>query len=110
MVGGRRSCCRMALQEYFKEVIVTHMYTCPMHQEVRQEKPGLCFEWGMSLILAKEKEVHREHGKHAGHKTDLFLKKFWISLKKWNIKFLCFLSKIYSQKKNFEIGGHIFHG
>ena len=59
------------------------MYSCPMHPEVQQEKPGLCPECGMSLLLEKgEKpgEAQEEHSKHAGHSTQMFLKKFWISL------------------------------
>ena len=47
------------------------MYTCPMHPEVHQERPGMCPECGMSLIPTN---------KHAGHKTGSFLQKFWISL------------------------------
>ncbi|MDP2735673.1 MAG: copper-translocating P-type ATPase [bacterium] len=59
------------------------MYTCPMHPEVRQEKPGLCPECGMNLVVEKDHEEHGErkgHDKHAGHSTQAFLKKFWVSL------------------------------
>jgi len=59
------------------------MYTCPMHPEVRQEKPGMCPECGMSLVAEKKKTMERAHesaGKHAGHSTKMFLRKFWISL------------------------------
>ncbi|MDP2664754.1 MAG: copper-translocating P-type ATPase [bacterium] len=67
------------------------MYTCPMHPEVKQEGPGMCPECGMSLILEKDHKEHgerKEHdkpfdsaqGKHAGHVTQDFLKKFWVSL------------------------------
>src|SRR3989338_4539443 len=61
------------------------MYTCPMHPEVRQEKPGMCPECGMSLIMQKKTKHHAEphkngHDKHAGHSTRMFLRKFLISL------------------------------
>lgn len=61
------------------------MYTCPMHPEVMQDKPGMCPECGMNLVptKAKKKDVSAEHGeqdKHAGHKTSSFLTKFWTAL------------------------------
>lgn len=69
------------------------MYTCPMHPEVRQEKQGMCSECGMSLVKArnnvKQNAEHRRNGqdkpfdsaqgKHAGHSTQMFLQKFWVS-------------------------------
>ncbi len=56
-------------------------YTCPMHPEVHQDKPGMCPECGMNLVPAASKaELHQDHDKHAGHKTSSFLKKFWVSL------------------------------
>ena len=54
-----------------------------MHSEVRQEKPGLCSECGMALLLESEEKVDEtkeEHDKHAGHSTSMFLGKFWVSL------------------------------
>ncbi|OHA64616.1 MAG: copper-translocating P-type ATPase [Candidatus Wildermuthbacteria bacterium RIFCSPHIGHO2_01_FULL_49_22b] len=57
-----------------------------MHPEVRQEKPGLCQECGMSLVKTQNHAEHyakprrNEHDKHAGHSTQLFLQKFWVSL------------------------------
>ena len=72
-----------------------------MHPEVNQEKPGLCPECGMNLIPTQksqpkagpppaegearlgrraEKTEHKEHGKHAGHSTNIFKRKFWVSL------------------------------
>lgn len=55
------------------------MYTCPMHPEIRREGPGICPECGMNLVPAKN---HKEAGqdKHAGHSTEMFLRKFWVSL------------------------------
>lgn len=58
------------------------IYTCPMHSEIKQETGGICPECGMSLILEvrSEKLEVRNHDKHAGHSTKIFLKKFWVSL------------------------------
>lgn len=56
------------------------VYTCPMHPNVIQDKPGMCPECGMNLVPTKAKMDHTEHDKHAGHKTESFLQKFWISL------------------------------
>ncbi len=63
------------------------IYTCPMHPEIRQDKPGMCSECGMQLVPAKKKKkaaTHANHrngmDKHAGHSTAMFFKKFWVSL------------------------------
>jgi len=63
------------------------MYTCPMHPEVVQDKPGMCSECGMQLLAASRKDADRtqkhaekDQGKHAGHKTESFLTKFWVVL------------------------------
>jgi len=60
------------------------IYTCPMHPEVKKDKPGICPECGMTLIPAqktkKKDKEDRSYDKHAGHSTEMFLKKFWISL------------------------------
>ena len=72
------------------------MYTCPMHPEIKQDKPGLCPECGMSLVpthrrprFAKASPGEQDSigqtkkemtGKHAGHSTAIFLRKFWVSL------------------------------
>ncbi|MBI4144781.1 cadmium-translocating P-type ATPase [Candidatus Woesearchaeota archaeon] len=53
------------------------VYTCPMHPNVRRDKPGLCPECGMQLVPGKAKE---EYDKHAGHSPNIFKMKFWISL------------------------------
>jgi Cu2+-exporting ATPase len=60
-------------------------YTCPMHPEVRQESPGMCPECGMGLVEARYKKQdtitkHEAYDKHEGHKTESFLRKFWVSL------------------------------
>ena len=56
------------------------LYTCPMHPEVVQDKPGMCSECGMNLVPTNKKMDHADHDKHAGHKTGSFLTKFWIAL------------------------------
>ncbi len=63
------------------------IYTCPMHPKVRQDKPGLCPECGMSLIPEKPKRkkekdaaIPETYDKHAGHRVESFARKFWISL------------------------------
>lgn len=56
------------------------MYTCPMHPEVRSDKPGMCPECGMNLVPDKRKDkTHKNHDKHVGHSTESFFRKFWIS-------------------------------
>ena len=81
--------CGMQLLPQRKEVREKVLYTCPMHPEVMREKPGLCPECGMNLIPTKVKEsgapMHNGSrpevfDKHAGHKTNIFATKFWISL------------------------------
>lgn len=55
-------------------------YTCPMHPEVKQDKPGICPECGMNLVPEKIKEEKdEEYNRHGGHKQELFLRKFWVS-------------------------------
>jgi len=59
------------------------MYTCPMHPEIMQDQQGMCPECGMALVPTKKKKKdmgHGAHDKHAGHSTQMFLRKFWISL------------------------------
>lgn len=59
----------------------TYSYSCPMHPEVVQDKPGMCPECGMTLVpTTKKKTDHAEHDKHAGHNTSSFLTKFWVAL------------------------------
>lgn len=68
-------------------------YTCPMHPEIKRDKPGMCPECGMALVPVKGKKMKSGHDhsghtsdnkedfdKHAGHKTTSFLTKFWIAL------------------------------
>ena len=68
------------------------VYSCPMHPEIVSDKPGLCSECGMALLpqrnnqqLTTNSQQSHEHkhggfNKHAGHSTNIFKIKFWISL------------------------------
>lgn len=80
------------------------VYSCPMHLEVVSDKPGLCPECGMELLPQKQKKGHtHEHSTgsfdksrfafanrgsaisqaksgYAGHSTNIFKTKFWVSL------------------------------
>jgi Cu2+-exporting ATPase len=61
----------------------TEFFTCPMHPEVRRDKPGMCPECGMNLVpTSRSSGAHEKHAtdKHTGHSTEAFLKKFQISL------------------------------
>ena len=59
-------------------------YACPTHPEIERDTAGICPECGMALIANEKRktksEKHKEHDKHAGHSTEMFLKKFWVSL------------------------------
>src|SRR3989344_5147290 len=57
------------------------VYTCPMHPEIIQDKPGRCPECGMNLVsMKKSSSMNREgYDKHQGHSTVIFLRKFWVS-------------------------------
>src|SRR3989344_4439636 len=59
-------------------------YTCPMHPEIVKDKPGMCPECGMALVPAKSAHpkngAREEYNKHGGHSTNMFLKRFWVSL------------------------------
>jgi len=68
-------------------------YVCPMGCVKPQDYPGKCPMCGMDLISQKIKEEnnHNDHrqnknhnekefSKHAGHRAEDFLKKFWLSL------------------------------
>jgi len=58
-----------------------------MHPEVQRDAPGMCPECGMRLLPQKESEKPGHsgdsdsgHNKHEGHSTQMFLRKFWVSL------------------------------
>ena len=48
------------------------LYTCPMHPEIIQDKPGNCPKCGMTLVPvdAKEKEDSHAHHQHNDHKKE----------------------------------------
>lgn len=56
------------------------LYSCPMHPEVIQAKPGMCPECGMNLVPTTRKDKNTDHSEHAGHRISSFLTKFWIAL------------------------------
>lgn len=52
-------------EEYLeKKAEMKEVYTCPMHPDVKSDKPGKCPECGMKLekkVMHKEKMMHMEH-------------------------------------------------
>ena len=65
-------------------------YTCPMHPEVKEDKPGLCVHCGMNLVEMEldikdkpSEEAHEGHDQDDQHEQDghknIFLVRFWIS-------------------------------
>jgi len=55
------------------------LYTCPMHPEVQQDRPGTCPKCGMSLVKAGAKT---DHGAHSGHvMSDVSKMSFWEKFK-----------------------------
>jgi len=45
----------------------TQMYTCSMHPEIRQQRPGKCSICGMSLVPAEERSVSSGQSPQGGH-------------------------------------------
>lgn len=51
-----------------------------MHPEIIQDMSGMCPECGMNLVPMKQKtKDNDEYDKHAGHKPQSFLQKFWVT-------------------------------
>jgi Cu2+-exporting ATPase len=62
-----------------QEKELSTIYTCPMHPEIRQDKPGMCPKCGMRLV---KKVPEENHDAHAGHVMGDVLKMgFWEKLK-----------------------------
>lgn len=55
-----------------------------MHPEIARDIPGVCPECGMNLVPVKTKPYkgreRSDSGKHEGHSTKMFLRKFWVVL------------------------------
>lgn len=61
------------------------IYSCPMHPEIQQDKPGICPKCGMTLLPQGPGKSSGDHGghnvnKHEGHSIAMFKNKFWVSL------------------------------
>jgi len=62
------------------------LYTCPMHPEIVDDKPGTCPKCGMALVPKKmdmekmDHNKHMNHDKHAGHSLKMFWNRFWVCL------------------------------
>ncbi len=64
--------------------MITTKYTCSMHPEIMEDKPGLCPKCGMKLIPVKEKadEKPMVHSAHSGHNMKPISEmSFWAKLK-----------------------------
>lgn len=59
-----------------EEPDIATIYTCPMHPEIQQSKPGICPICGMSL----EPILPNEFSSDEDHELLLFQSRFWITL------------------------------
>lgn len=41
-------------------VLATESYTCPMHPDVKSDKPGKCSKCGMDLLRSKKEQLKKE--------------------------------------------------
>src|SRR4030042_3483072 len=67
--------CGMHLKKIITATETGTIYTCPMHPEVRSNKPGSCPKCGMDLVPEKGAETSEEE---IAYKK--MLQKFWIAL------------------------------
>lgn len=56
-IGSVSSFAQKAKQDTVKH---TALYTCPMHPDVKMDKPGKCPQCGMDLALSKKEEMKRQ--------------------------------------------------
>ncbi|KKS19049.1 MAG: Cation transporting ATPase, E1-E2 family [Parcubacteria group bacterium GW2011_GWC1_41_7] len=59
------------------------VYTCPMHPEIQEEKPGMCGECGMALVKSAKFEARnpkKEKTQHSKVYSQLFEKAFRFSM------------------------------
>lgn len=47
------------------------VYTCPMHPEVKSDKPGKCPKCGMDLVLKKDSEASKTMSAHEEHMPEM---------------------------------------
>jgi len=57
ILGSVSSFAQKAKQDTAKHVA---LYTCPMHPDVKMDKPGKCPQCGMDLSLSKKEEMKKE--------------------------------------------------
>jgi hypothetical protein len=60
-VGGPRPTTALPRQGSDEHGGLATVYTCPMHPEVRQSKPGRCPKCGMTLVPAGEDDAGGAH-------------------------------------------------
>ena len=65
------------------------VYICPMHPEIVSDNQGTCSECGMNFVKSKKSRIKDQNsrtyanasaGKHEGHSTEMFFRKFLVSL------------------------------
>jgi transcription initiation factor IIE alpha subunit len=56
-IGSASSFAQKAKQDTVKHIA---LYTCPMHPDIKMDKPGKCPQCGMDLSLSKKEEMKKE--------------------------------------------------
>lgn len=54
------------MKHQYNSASTSIIYTCPMHPEIQQDKPGICPKCGMALVKTQRNE-HALHGEQASH-------------------------------------------